>query len=168
MQNHSLAVSTRRSLDAFRMPVGLQGPVEPQEPRNPVATALALTPAELRILIINEDIRSAASLTISLNELGYHTTFTANSARRGLLAANDFSPSVAFVDLVLPDMSGFQLAQTLRSHIRSHVRRVSLIAVAERDILDTCDLARAAGFIGCLAKPVPRIELNALLRRFCR
>jgi CheY-like chemotaxis protein len=84
------------------------------------------------------------------------------------VAANDFSPSVALLDLVLPDMSGFQLAQTLRSHIRSHVRRVSLIAVAERDIFGTGDLARAAGFVGCLAKPVPRIELNSLLRKLCR
>ena len=168
MQNHSLAVSSRRSFEAFRMPEGWQSAVEPEEPQFPVAQSLSLTPADLRILIINEDIRSAASLTMVLNELGYHTTYTASSARRGLLAANDFSPSVALVDLVLPDMSGFQLAQTLRSHILRHVRSLSLIAVAERDVLGTGDLARAAGFVGCLAKPVPRIELNALLRRLCR
>jgi hypothetical protein len=40
--------------------------------------------------------------------------------------------------------------------------------VAERDIFGTGDLARAAGFVGCLAKPVPRIELNSLLRKLCR
>ncbi len=169
MLNHSLAVSNRPSIEAFRMPNGWQGAVEPEEPRFPVAhQALALTPANLRILIVNEDTRSAASLTNVLNELGYNTTFTASSAHRGLLAAHDFSPSVALVDLVLPDMSGFQLAQTLRSHIRSHVRRVPLIAVAERDIFGTSDLARAAGFVACLCKPVPRIELNSLLRKLCR
>jgi CheY-like chemotaxis protein len=150
------------------MPEGWQHIVEPEEPRLPVVPGLALTPANLRILIVNEDMRSAASLTDVLNELGYTTTFTASSAHRGLQAANDFSPSVALVDLVLPDMSGFQLAQTLRSHIRGHVRRVPLIAVAERDIFGTDDLARAAGFVGCLAKPVPRIELNSLLRKLCR
>jgi CheY-like chemotaxis protein len=168
VQHHSLAVSNRRSIEAFRMPEPWQSAVEPEEPRFPVVPGLALTPANLRILIVNEDSRSAASLTDVLNDLGYSTTFTASSAHRGLQAASDFSPSVALVDLVLPDMSGFQLAQTLRSHIRSYVRRVPLIAVAERDIFGTDDLARAAGFVACLAKPIPRIELNSLLRKLCR
>jgi PleD family two-component response regulator len=150
------------------MQIGRHTYVEPDEPRDPVALSLVPMPADLRILIVNEDMRSAASLTLILHGLGYRTTLTAYSAKRGIVAASDFSPSVALVDLELPDMSGFQLAQSLRSHIRSKVRLVSLIAVAERHVFGTSDLARAAGFIGCLTKPVPRVELNGLLRKFCR
>ncbi len=126
---------------------------------------LSPAPADLRILIVNEDMRSADSLRRTLRDLGYYTTLTAYSAKRALDAAADFSPSVALLDLELPDMTGFQLAHRLRSHLLGSVRRVSLLAVAERLVFGNRELTRAAGFIGCLTKPVMPLELNRMLRR---
>ncbi len=125
---------------------------------------LGLGPANLRILIVNEDMRSADSLKGTLLELGYSTTLTAYSAKRALVAAADFAPSIALLDLELPDMTGFQLAYKLRSHLLGCVRRVPLLAIAERDVFGNIELARAAGFIGCLTKPVKPLELNCVLR----
>ena len=51
---------------------------------------LALAPRDLRILIVNEDMRCADSLKRTLQGLGYSTTFTAYSARRALVAAVTF------------------------------------------------------------------------------
>ena len=134
----------------------------------PIADAdmprLGLVPADLRILIVNEDMRSADSLKRTLGELGYHTTLTAYSAKRALAAAADFSPSVALLDLELPDMTGYQLAHKLRSHLVGFIRRVPLLAIAERPLFGNRELARAAGFVGCLTKPVKPMELNRLLR----
>jgi CheY-like chemotaxis protein len=161
VQTHSPAASYRSSIEAFRMPLMRRGAFQSVH-QIPVAPALAH--ADLRILIVNEDMRSAASLKRTLYELGYRTTFTAYSAKRALVAADDFSPSVALLDLELPDMSGFQLAQQLRAHSCSHVRRVSLFAVAERNVFGNNQLARAAGFAGCLTKPVLPLELSELLR----
>src|SRR3954470_18018303 len=90
-----------------------------------------LVPANFRILIVNEDMRSADSLKRTLRDLGYHSTFTAYSARRALTAAVDFTPSVALLDLELPDMTGYQLANEFRSHLSQLVRRVPLLAIAE-------------------------------------
>ena len=126
---------------------------------------LDLAPADLRILIVNEDMRSAESIKGALLELGYSTTLTAYSAKRALVAAADFSPSVALLDLELPDMTGFQLAYQLRSHLLGCVRRVPLVAIAERPLFGNIELTRAAGFIGCLTKPVMPLELNGVLRR---
>jgi CheY-like chemotaxis protein len=125
---------------------------------------LGLMPADLRILIVNEDMRSADSLKRTLGDLGYHTTLTAYSAKRALAAAADFSPSVALLDLELPDMTGYQLAHKLRSHLVGFVRRVPLLAVAETLVFGNRELARAAGFAGCLTKPVNPMELNRMLR----
>src|SRR4051812_28110490 len=94
-----------------------------------------VAPCNLRILIVNEDMRSADSLKRTLQELGYLTTFTAYSARRALVAAADFSPAVAIVDLELPDMTGYQLANKLRSHLKRYVRQVPLLAIAESHVL---------------------------------
>lgn len=125
----------------------------------------SLAPADLRILIVNEDMRSADSLKHALGELGHHTTLTAYSARRALDAAADFSPSVVLLDLELPDVTGFQLARQLRSHVLGRIRRVPLLAVAERLVLANVELTHAAGFLGCLTKPVMPKELSSMLRK---
>jgi CheY-like chemotaxis protein len=125
--------------------------------------APGLSPANFRILIVNEDMRSADSLKRTLFDLGYFTTLTAYSARRALVAAPDFLPAVALLDLELPDMTGYELAQRFRSHLAIGVRRVPLLAIAELPLHGNAERTRAAGFMGCLAKPVPPVALNALL-----
>ena len=148
MQTHSLAISCRRPLEAYDD-----------------TPAAARGPGNLRILIVNEDMRSADSLKYTLQELGYSTTFTAYSARRALTAAVDYSPAVVILDLELPDMTGYQLAHKLRSHLNSTVRRVPLLAVAERHVSGNLEITRAAGFLGCLTKPVLPMELRSMLSR---
>ena len=150
MQTHALSVARRR-LESY----------------HPVSR-LTLAPANLRILIVNEDMRCADSLKRTLQELGYSTTFTAYSARRALVAAADYSPAIALVDLELPDMIGYQLAHKLRSHLNGRVRQVPLLAVAESHVFANLELARAAGFIGCLTKPVPRQALHSVLSKLQR
>jgi CheY-like chemotaxis protein len=122
-------------------------------------------PSNFRILIVNEDMRSADSLKRTLGELGYATTFTAYSARRALAVAADFRPAVALLDLELPDMTGYQLAHKFRSHVSKTMRKVPLLAIAELPKFGNAELTRAAGFMGCLAKPVPPQALNALLNQ---
>ena len=120
-------------------------------------------PSIFRILIVNEDMRNADTLKRTLNDLGYFTTCTAYSARRALVAAEEFAPAVVLLDLELPDMTGYQLAGRLRSHLSIDVRKVPLVAIAEFPVYGTAELTRAAGFMGWLPKPVERGELNALL-----
>lgn len=127
--------------------------------------ASELAPSNFRVLIVNEDMRSADTLKRTLHDLGYFTTFTAYSARRALVAAVEFSPAVALLDLELPDMTGFQLAHRFRSHGEKAVRQVPLLAVAELVSFGDVELARAAGFMGCLSKPVPSSALNVLLNK---
>lgn len=127
--------------------------------------AAELAPSNFRILIVNEDMRSADTLKRTLHDLGYLTTFTAYSARRALVAAVEFSPAVALLDLELPDMTGYQLAHRFRSHLSKSVRQVPLLAVAELSLHGDAELTRAAGFVGCLAKPVPSPALNVLLNK---
>jgi len=109
--------------------------------------------------------RSADSLKSTLRDLGYLSTFTAYSARRALAAVVDFAPAVALLDLELPDMTGYQLANKFRAHLSDVVRSLPLLAIAEQPRFGNSELTRAAGFIGCLSKPVQRGALNALLDR---
>jgi CheY-like chemotaxis protein len=125
--------------------------------------AMAPAPSLFRILIVNEDMRSADSLKSTLHALGYTNILTAYSARRALLAAPEFAPSIAVLDLELPDMTGYQLANRLRTHLSKSVRKVPLLAIAESTRYCTSELTRAAGFMGWLPKPVDAVALNAYL-----
>jgi CheY-like chemotaxis protein len=134
----------------------------------PRADDLAQAPVagNSRILIVNEDMRSADSLKCTLQDLGYSATFTAYSARRALTAVAEFSPAIVILDLELPDMTGYQLARRFRSHLQRFVRQVPLLAIAEHLVSVDAERTRAAGFIGCLAKPVAPLELHGMLRRW--
>jgi CheY-like chemotaxis protein len=134
----------------------------PAEDTEPVSEC---APSDFRVLIVNEDMRSADSLKRTLYDLGYVATFTAYSARRALVAAVEFSPAVALLDLELPDMTGYQLAHRFRSHASKPVRQVPLLAIAELPLFGNAELTRAAGFMGCLAKPVSPQALNILLSK---
>jgi CheY-like chemotaxis protein len=114
---------------------------------------------------VNEDIHCAASLRGTLHDLGYRTTCIAYSAKRALVAAGEFSPSIVLLDLELPDMTGFQLATKLHAHSQSHVRRIPLVAIAERPVSGDRERALAGGFIGCLTKPVLANELNRVMHK---
>jgi len=120
-------------------------------------------PSLFRILIVNEDLRSADSLKCTLYDLGYTRVLTTCSARRALLAVAGFAPSIALLDLELPDMSGYQLANLFRSHLSKTVRKLPLLAIAEFPRHGTPELTRAAGFMGWLPKPVDALALNAYL-----
>jgi hypothetical protein len=49
--------------------------------------------------------------------------------------------------------------------VQRHVRQAGLLAIAEqRESVDP-GRARAAGFIGCLNKPIVQLELHGMLRR---
>ena len=149
MQAHSIAAMNRVSIESYFS--------------GPIPLSLALAPGDLRVLIVNEDMRSAKFLKAALRDLGYLSTFTAYSARRALELADELAPTVAFLDLELPDMSGFQLAQRMLKHGCGHVREIQLLAVAECSVSGDDDRTRAAGFMGCLTKPVPTLELRRLM-----
>lgn len=121
-----------------------------------------------RVLIVNDDMHSAARLRQTLLTLGFSETMVAYSGKRALAAVCGYSPAVAIVDLELCDMTGYSLAHSLRSHLTRQVREIPLIAVAEHSGFGVGELARAAGFLGLLSKPVPSWLLQGLLLRGLR
>src|SRR3569832_1882301 len=129
----------------YHLPIEMEDEAEP---------ASALAPSSFRILIVNEDMRSADAQKRTLNDLGYYTTCTAYSARRALAVAEDFAPAVALLDLELPDMTGYQLAGKLRTYLASCVRRVPLLAIAELPLHGTSELTHTTKNMGWLPKPV--------------
>jgi CheY-like chemotaxis protein len=115
----------------------------------------------LRILIVDNDMRSADSLELMLRSAGYPETRVAYSAHAALALAVELRPDVAFLEMNLLDMDSNELAQRLRERAqRSHLR---LFAMTSSRRHDGRDIARNAGFERYLLKPVAGADLSKLL-----
>ena len=113
---------------------------------------------EPRILVADDDADAVLSLTTLLRQEGY----VVRGVHRGaevLQAIFNFAPDVVLLDIGMPQMSGYDVARTLRERYGS--ARPALIAVTGRTGEADRQQARAAGFEHHVAKPY---EPRALLR----
>lgn len=115
----------------------------------------------LRILIVDNDMGSADALELMLHTSGYSETRVAYSGQAALAIAADFQPSMVLLDLSLLDMTGYEVAQSLRERAQSHDLR--LIALTSSPEHTAREQARAAGFERYLVKPIAPHDLSDLV-----
>jgi PAS domain S-box-containing protein len=131
-----------------------------QERSQPVAVRESVVAPGVRVLVV-EDNADAAETFKMLLELGGHTVRVAEHGRAALAILDDFEPSVAFVDLGLPEMSGFELAGHLRAHPRT--KHAVLVALTGYGREEDKQQALRAGFDQHMLKPVAAKDVWALL-----
>ena len=126
-----------------------------------VASPLAVTAstgAPGRILVVDDNVDAADTLGELLVARGYQVV-TANDGRRALELARSFDPQLAIVDLGMPVMDGYQVAQALSRT----PDRPFLIAVTGYGQEHDRERSRAAGFDRHLIKPVAAAQLFAYI-----
>ena len=114
-----------------------------------------------RILIVEDSAEVRVIYREALAALGYTVT-EAGNAEEALRTALDAAPDVALIDIHLPGMNGYRLAQALRAQARSGVRLVMLSGMTLDDT--TVRLSRNAGFDDCIDKAAGPKALHALLQ----
>jgi len=113
---------------------------------------------EPRILVADDDKDAVLSLGALLRQAGYEVRGVHRGAEV-LEAVFNFAPDIVLLDIGMPQMSGYDVARTLRSRYGS--ARPALIALTGRAGEADRQQARAAGFEHHVAKPY---EPRALLR----
>lgn len=88
-----------------------------------------------------------------------HQTQVAYSGKDALTCVESFKPDVALLDIGLPEMTGYELAQQLRA--TAQLEGICLVALAGYGQTEDQQRSRAAGFDDHLVKPV---DLQALER----
>lgn len=115
-----------------------------------------------RILVVDDNADAAISLAMLL-ELEGHETRVAHSGADALAAMAEFSPNYVFLDIGLPDLSGYEVARRMRA--MTGLRTVArLIALTGWGSEEDRRQAVAAGFDAHLVKPVDPADLSAALR----
>jgi CheY-like chemotaxis protein len=113
------------------------------------------------ILLVDHDRRIGVALTFMLASRGYTEVRAVRSAARALAIAEQFRPSIVFLDLELPDVGSLVVAQELRRAARQ--RPLRLIALTTDPEHPLREQARLAGFERFLMKPVSQEELDKIL-----
>ncbi len=133
--------------------------------RVPDDLSAVAAPVNRRILVVDDNVDGAMMLAMML-ELSGHDTRTAHTGEDALNLSADFNPEIIFLDIGLPGMSGYEVAQRLRA--TPTARKPLLVAVTGWGSEEDRRKSLEAGFDHHLTKPVEAVAFDALLSRFDR
>jgi len=113
----------------------------------------------LRVLVIDDEPRAGAMISELLRDLG-HACVVESRGTAALTRAKEFMPDVVLTELVLPDITGFELARELRSNFGGSL---VLVATTNWETRGDRERAAAAGFDAYLEKPANPVRLQRLV-----
>ena len=114
----------------------------------------------LDMLVVDDNTDAADMLAMLLRHHGHHVE-VAYSGLLALQIALEHKPSVILLDIGLPKMDGYTIAQTLRQ--RAETKDSLIIAVTGYGLASDRERSLAAGFDLHLLKPVDANELFEIL-----
>ena len=136
-----------------RLPIAV---AEPETVGPPAAVTLPARPR--RLLVVDDNLDAAEMLAGVLRER-HHSVRIAHDGPSALAAVDGFVPDVAVLDIGLPVMDGYEVAERLREKMGSAAP--AFIALTGYGQAHDHDRSRAAGFQQHFVKPV---DIDALLR----
>jgi two-component system CheB/CheR fusion protein len=118
-------------------------------------------PAKVRRVLVIDDARDVADVTVEMVKSLGHAAEAAYDGTAAMGAAVRFQPDIILVDLVMPEMDGFELVRELLSMFPSN--RPRMVAYSGFKQAAFQDAAKAVGFDAYLPKPATMNELERLL-----
>ncbi|MCK6528066.1 PAS domain-containing protein [Myxococcota bacterium] len=142
-----------------RIPVA----ASPAAEERPGEEALRLpTSPRLRVLVVDDNVDAGATLA-ELVSLSGHAVRTAHEGTGALVSVREFHPDVVFLDIGLPDISGYEVARRVREEHGAD--RALLVALTGWGGEEDRRRSRDAGFDVHLTKPVAWDDVERVLDR---
>jgi PAS domain S-box-containing protein len=126
----------------------------------PEAVFAAAARRQLRLLVADDNVDAAQSLA-SMFALQGHMTRVAHSGKQAIDMARDFSPEVAFLDIGMPEMNGYETARAMRT--LAGMEGSVLVALTGWGNESDRILSKQAGFDHHLTKPADGATIDRLL-----
>ena len=115
-----------------------------------------------KILVIDDDLAITELMSMLLKTHGFEV-FTTNSGIEGVKIVEEKKPNVVLLDLMMPDLDGWQVSKAIR--LFSNVPILILSAINDPSMVASILDAGADDF---LVKPVPSSVLVAHIRKMVR
>ncbi|HUQ44073.1 MAG TPA: response regulator [Candidatus Limnocylindria bacterium] len=118
-----------------------------------------LEPGKPRVLVIEDDAAARELLRVHLEGAGYAVAST-GSGRQGLAWLGKLRPDAVLLDVLLPDLDGWEILQRAKSDPAT--RSIPIMVVS---VVDDRELGLALGAVDYMVKPVSRDRLLEALGR---
>jgi CheY-like chemotaxis protein len=125
-----------------------------------IAPSVKTTPQRFRILVVDDNHDSALSLAMMLSIMG-HETRTAHDGESAVATAESFLPEVILLDIGLPKLNGYEVAQRIRGSVWG--QSMFLIAVTGWGQEEDRQRSSKVGLNVHMVKPVEPAALERLL-----
>ena len=142
----------------IRLPLFVAEPSPDVSPNPDLESSAGTSPH--RVLVVDDNQDAAESMALLLQIWG-HDVRTAHDGPAALAVAADYRPDVVLLDIGLPGMSGYEVAERLRE--LPGPERPVLVAVTGYGQQSDRRRTRDAGFDHHLVKPVEHAQLKEIL-----
>lgn len=122
-------------------------------------------PEKSTILIVDDELISRYTVEALLAAEGYNLVFAENG-KEALEKARDLIPDLMLLDVMMPDMDGFEVCQHLRNDKR--LAELPIVIVTALDDRDSRLRGLEVGADDFMSKPFDRAELRARIRTITR
>jgi CheY-like chemotaxis protein len=136
---------------------------EPKRQNGSEETAAGVpTPAPhpVRVLVVDDNADGLATLQVLFTMMG-HQVFTARNGGEALQTAMDQRPDVVFLDIGLPVLNGYQVAERIRA--TPELKETVLVALTGYGLEEDRKRSRQAGFDYHVVKPGDPQQFRQLL-----
>lgn len=115
------------------------------------------------VLLIEDNAQNRYLAAFLLQHHGYEVTY-AEDGRRGIELARTLAPDLILLDIQLPQMDGYAVAQALRAI--DSLRKTPIVAVTSYAMVGDREKALASGCTGYIEKPINPDTFIEDVRRF--
>jgi CheY-like chemotaxis protein len=112
--------------------------------------------ASHRVLVVDDNKDIANSVAALLRLLG-HTVLPTYDGATAIALAGDFKPDIAFLDIMMPEMDGFEVARQLRE--QPALKGLKIVALTALDEATILQKQGYPGFAAHLIKPTSAQDL---------
>jgi two-component system, cell cycle response regulator DivK len=116
----------------------------------------------INLLLIEDDPALRAALALTLESAGYGVT-AAEDGERGLELATAILPDVILMDIMLPQMNGWEARESLAAN--PSTAEIPVIGVSALGDPETLERARRLRFAGYLVKPIRLNDVTEAIDR---
>jgi len=111
-----------------------------------------------KILIIDDDFDTTRLVCLMFQRLGYQTV-VANDGKQGLIKSSEENPDLILLDVMMPDMDGYEVARRLRDN--PETKRIPILMFTAKAQVDDKATGIDAGADIYLTKPTHSAQLQA-------
>ena len=115
-----------------------------------------------RVLIVDDEPNIVIALEYLMRQSGFDVR-TARSGDEALVAAGEFRPDLVLLDVMMPALNGYQVAQKLRD--LPDLQRVKIVMLTAKGREAEVSKGIAVGADAYVTKPFSTVDLVAEIRR---